>query len=487
MLHSVFRLSELRSLQSEVIDAVLQRQDVLAVMPTGSGKSLCYQLPAYLLKGTILVITPLISLMEDQVRRLWNLGETSVAVLNGIKSWEERDDTLRRLHTFRFVFTSPEMLQNRRVLQALSRCSLSLMVIDEAHCISQWGHEFRTDYLRLGTARKQLGSPQCLALTATATTEVKADIVQELQLSSATHIVSAMDRGNIGLSVTCVKSEDERAQTALEWIQRFTGSGLVYFSSRKKAEQFARLVQDNTAIRIAVYHAGLTPEERTLVQQQFIQDEVQLVACTSAFGMGIDKSDVRFVLHYHLPSRIESYVQEMGRAGRDGEPSLAIALYAPEDDLLQHHFFQANLPMPEDLTFLKGYIETHGWTNAEKALSANPSPLPLSDDVRGFILFRMETHLEKEHFFTRLEEEIADRVQKKQRDWFRLRAWAFTEKCRRTTYLKMFDETGIHEVPTHLCCDQCGLEKDYFFAATPKEYDSAKIPWQDELRLLFRK
>lgn len=323
--------------QKEVINGLLQGQDILAVLPTGTGKSLCYQLTGRLLGGTVLIVSPLLSLMEDQVQQLLRHGETKVLALNSSLSFFEKKMALQHLQEYHYIFVSPETLVQEEVLKSLEMVPLVLFVIDEAHCVSQWGVDFRPEYTKLAKIKQKIGNPLTLALTATATPVVKKDILSQLFSNRTSKlIVYPVDRPNIALVVR--KTEDKEGQLLNEVVS-LKKSGIIYCATRKKAEQLAQMIEEQTQLTAAFYHGGLTANERSLLQQQFKANQLDVLCATNAFGMGIDKPDIRFVIHYDCPDSLENYVQEIGRAGRDGEPSLAILLYRAGDEGI-HYYFQ---------------------------------------------------------------------------------------------------------------------------------------------------
>ncbi|MBB1062757.1 RecQ family ATP-dependent DNA helicase [Limosilactobacillus fastidiosus] len=345
-LNAKFGFSSFRDGQEETVKAVLKHRDTLAVLPTGGGKSLLYQLPGYLLPGCILIVSPLISLMQDQVERLHRSGEKRVLMINSQLTGKSRQQAMRQLPSFKFIFTSPESLTNPDIIQALKKVKISLFVVDEAHCISQWGPDFRPEYLLLSVIRQNLDSPTTLLLTATATPEVRQDIIQKMGLENATvtQVIRSVNRPNIYYAVKRFLSAKEKEQSLIELVSRLAGPGIIYFASRKLASQFAEKLNKKTDKNVAAYHAGIAPLDRYRLQQQFMENQIQLICATSAFGMGIDKEDIRFVIHFHEPANLESYVQEVGRAGRDGQPSLALLLYCPGDEQIQRTLNHIDLP-----------------------------------------------------------------------------------------------------------------------------------------------
>ena len=340
-----FGYQEFRDGQLATIEAILAGQDTMAILPTGGGKSLLYQLPAYLRPGIVLIVSPLISLMQDQVDRLHRRGEKRVLLLSG-QDRRTRDQQLSQLARAKFVFASPEILANSAVAACLRRANVAMLTIDEAHCISQWGPDFRPEYLLLRRFREELGTPPTLLLTATATPRVQADIIAKMGLlaDEVTVIRRSVNRANIFLAAEELASPDEKATRLLQLVKELSGAGIIYFASRRLATATADWLQKQSGLAVAAYHAGMPAADRFRVQQQFMADDLQLICATSAFGMGVDKDDIRFIIHYHQPTNLADYVQEIGRAGRDGRQSVAVLLTCPGDDLLARQLTTVDLP-----------------------------------------------------------------------------------------------------------------------------------------------
>ncbi len=336
-----FGFSAFRPGQREVIEAVLSRRDAMAVMPTGQGKSLCYQLPATILPGVTLVISPLIALMQDQVNDLRCRKIAAAAFHSGL-SERERDRVILdlKLGRLQLLYLAPERMQHERFLRLLRSLWVSLLVVDEAHCISQWGHDFRPDYLKIGRLREELGNPPCLALTATATARVQGDLCERLSLHDPLRLVTGFRRPNLALSVRPCRSRQEKLAILDRLVrEQERGSVLVYCATRRAVEEVADVLgQSHSAV--GYYHAGLSDEERRLVHSEFRQGSLRILAATNAFGMGIDKSDVRLVVHFDVPGSLEAYYQEVGRAGRDGDEAACVLLFHERDLATQEYFIQ---------------------------------------------------------------------------------------------------------------------------------------------------
>ena len=320
--------------------AVLAGRDTLAVMPTGSGKSAIYQVPALLLDGPTVVVSPLIALQRDQVASLLGREGAGGAVqANSSQSERAREAAFEALRAgeVEFFFLAPEQLSKPDVLEAVAEARPSLFVVDEAHCISSWGHDFRPDYLRLHSAVERLGRPPVLALTATASPPVREEIVGLLRLDDPVQVVSGFDRPNLELEVQSFRDDDQRREQVVLRAMSESKPGLVYTATRKSAERYAEAL-DQLGIDAAAYHAGMRAADRDDVHTRFMDGDLDVVVATTAFGMGIDKADVRFVLHAEVADSLDSYYQEIGRAGRDGEPALAALFYRQEDLGLRKFF-----------------------------------------------------------------------------------------------------------------------------------------------------
>lgn len=455
--------------QKEVIEALLQQKSVLGLLPTGTGKSLCYQFFGRITQRSVLIICPLLSLMQDQVQRLRQLGEKKVVAINSNLDFNDRQYVLQNLWQYQYVFLAPEILQNQAVISALKKIKWGLLVVDEAHCIAQWGPDFRPDYLQLGNLKKQLNNPLILALSATVTAKAQQEILQCLKANQTWKIVKrSVDRPNIYLGCEKFQNNKQKEQRLFELVSRLKGTGLIYFSSKKKVEEIAQKLNSSQIVTAAAYHADLSSIERYKVQQSFLNNQIQVVCATSAFGMGIDKKDLRYVIHYHFPADLESYVQEIGRAGRDGQMSLAWLLYTPKDILLQDNLIQKTLPNEVEIT--------NFYTKKESSLSVEKQNLLQYYRKQNYSLFQAQEFfskrfLQKRQLLKKMEEYISSTT------------------CRRKYILDYFgDQTKIKH--TSQCC-QIGDEVDLtnFISDTLPVFKAKQVDknFQDILDKLFFK
>lgn len=482
--------------QEEIITDVLKKEDVLGVLPTGSGKSICYQLPALIQQGITIVITPLISLMIDQVRELKAKGIRNVIALNSFMSWKERRKAFKSLHKYKIIYISPELIQQKSLLRILQSLDVSLFVIDEAHCISQWGHEFRTDYLRLTKIVDMLSRPPILALTATATKEVQEDILNILNRPMAKKHIYSIDRPNIAFLIEKVQGKKEKLEEITNLLTKFHVPTLIYFSSRLETEIVSEdLRKQLPHLEIAFYHGGMDPIDRLTIQQQFMKGQIDVICCTSAFGMGINKQNLRLVIHYHFPLDLESYIQEVGRAGRDGKLSLGIVLYSSEDIHIQNHIIEHRFPKREVLIKIHQLIiNNQGRTFVE--LIDEIVDILKKDEVHfNFLQYQLEKHgiIKHNHIsqnrhkinqaFNNIYNHIQQRYDLKRVKLIDMMKWLQSTTCLRSSIYKYF-HSDFQKVEN--CCSNCGFTIDDW---QPKQISRRVIQknfnWREKLSKLL--
>ena len=350
--------------QEEVVSRVLAGTDTLAILATGAGKSLCYQLPALMLEGTTVVVSPLIALMKDQLDMLHQLGVHDIVALNSTLSEDQELAAIARIRsgTVKIVFVTPEKLEDQAFVKILGLVTVPLFVIDEAHCISQWGHDFRPAYLGLGNVIAELAHPTVLALTATATPAVREDILAQLGIPHVKPIVKGFDRPNLQYDVRRAESESEKLRILRDLFRRgeLEGTGIIYTATIKNALEVQSYLTESLGLPAAVYHSKLQKRERVAVHELFMNEEIRAVVATNAFGLGIDKPNIRFVVHFDLPGSIEAYTQEAGRAGRDGKRSRCTLLYRMSDTRVQNYFLTGKYPAVEEVQKVYATLDFFG-------------------------------------------------------------------------------------------------------------------------------
>ena len=389
LLHAAFGFDTLRPGQSEAITRLLDGKSVLAIFPTGGGKSLCYQLPALALPGVTLVISPLIALMKDQIDFLVDRKIPAARYDSSLDADQSRE-VLGRLRSgqLKLLYISPERLANERFLQTIQRVEISLLAVDEAHCISQWGHNFRPEYLKIARTAKELGITRVLALTATADRETAADIARAFNIESLDIVHTGFYRPNLELRASPVTPAGKKALLLDRLRSRPQGPTIVYVTLQKTAEKVAQYLRDNGLDALA-YHAGMETLDRTAVQEAFMASSSKIIVATIAFGMGVDKADIRSIYHYNLPKSIESYAQEVGRAGRDGAKSVCEMFVCLQDTLVLENFVLGDTPDHESIaSFLKDIF------GGQDHLLLSPPGLANSHDIRDLVVRTLLTYLE---------------------------------------------------------------------------------------------
>jgi ATP-dependent DNA helicase RecQ len=474
-LRDVFQLAALRPGQREVIESVLAGRPTLAVMPTGAGKSLTYQLPAVVAGGAAIVVSPLVALMKDQVEALRGRGVAAAAITSALDP-AEMVARLRELEAgaFTTVYVAPERFRSPSFMAVLARLAprLSLFAVDEAHCVSQWGHDYRPDYLRLGSAIARLRPARLLAVTATATPRVRQDIIQKLGMENPVVVVRGFDRPNLRFLV----EEIDRARGKLPRIlslvteRRRDGVALVYAATRRRAETYAAHLI-NGGIRAAVYHAGLDADERDRVQDGFMAGRFDVVVATSAFGMGIDKADVRVVVHADMPRTLDAYYQECGRAGRDGMPADAVLLFHWRDVDLQNYLIDASLPSPERMRAIWRTLRDHPSLGTDRRRIARAAGVRADASLHAAVayLVRFDYLTERDGVILATQpadgeavlaarmdiDAIEERAHLERQKLDAMIAYVHKAACRRRFLLEYFGDTGVSA--TAAPCSGCDL------------------------------
>jgi ATP-dependent DNA helicase RecQ len=471
-LRTIFGFERFAPAQEDIIRQVIEGENVLAILATGAGKSLCYQLPALLLPGTTVVVSPLIALMKDQLDMLAQLGIQNIVALNSTLGEEQEERAIKRIGegTIKIVFVTPEKLEDERFVALLRGLHVPLFVVDEAHCISAWGHDFRPAYLALGQVITALRNPPVLALTATATPAVREDILQQLGIPNTKPIVKGFDRPNLRYEVRRAESEADKFKILRELFSSgLDGTGIVYTATIKNALEVQKFLRDTVGVPAAVYHSKLQKHERISVHELFMDETIRAVVATNAFGLGIDKPNIRFVVHYDLPGSVEAYTQEAGRAGRDGNLSRCILLYRMSDTRVQNYFLTGKYPDIEEVQRVFGTLEYFDAQQEGVSLTdlRRISQLPLTKlkvvlallKKAGFIVVRTRSRYSLSEEARRdrdLVLNLANYETKKLYDQSKLAMmlqYAEGQSCRRRFILNYFGED--FERPNCGACDNC--------------------------------
>lgn len=433
VLTEVFGHESFRYGQKEAIQSALLGQDTLVLLPTGSGKSICYQIFPYLKSGTTVIISPLLSLMQDQADKLREYGIKEVCMLNSLVSPKEKAFILKHLKAYKFILLSPEMLNQDYIINHLSQLDINLLVVDEAHCVSQWGMDFRPDYLNIKHFRDLVSKPPIMALTATAPTRVQEEIKTLLGFhpGQSQVIAQGVDRPEIKLYVEVTEDKDQRLVDIVSQIEK---PGIIYFSSKKKADAVADYLNEHLNLQAESYHADKDRSDKVAIQKQFLDNQIQVVCATSAFGMGVNKADIKFVIHYHMPASPEMYLQEIGRCSRNKEPGVAILLYSEGDENIQRFLKSESIPEPTTIQYVyKHYNQVKNTDDVAFRLIEYfyLNDFSLEETIQYFNRRQASTHSQINYMLDLI----------------------YTDNCKRERLLAYFDEKK--QGPIENCCNIC--------------------------------
>lgn len=473
VLYQKFGYESFRPGQQEVITELLARRDAVAIFPTGMGKSLCYQLPAYMLDGAVVIISPLVALMEDQVANLRKHKEKRVVAINSFLSRQEKELALSTLAQYKFIFLSPEMMMQPSVRQLVQQLHIAFFVVDEAHCISEWGFDFRPDYLRLKELFSDIERAPVLALTATANDKVVEDIITYLHMRNPHIERQPMDRPAISYSVMHLNNELAKTEWILKRLATTIGPGVIYVASRKRADELSAIIRER-GIPTASYHGGKEQDERSIIQQQFVQGELEWICATNAFGMGIHKDDIRQIIHEHLPATPSAYIQEVGRAGRDGEKAAATLLYSERDIQKVKFIVYEDLPDEQQILYYHSLLQSR-------------TPCQLAAEQAGLseVASRLLDYYLEQYDVENVVRQIQQIYQVKEKQIAEMESYVKSDSCLREKLVQFFGENTLPAETD--CCSNCqNLDEDWLIKSeisTEREVEA--LQWRDRLLQLL--
>lgn len=473
VLQQRFGYESFRPGQREVITELLAGRDAVAIFPTGMGKSLCYQLPAYMVDGAVVIISPLVALMEDQVANLRKHKEKRVVAINSFLSRQEKELALSTLDQYKFIFLSPEMMMQSNVQQLIRQLHIAFFVVDEAHCISEWGFDFRPDYLRLKEIFAGSERAPVLALTATANEKVVEDIITYLQMKQPHIERQPIDRPDISYRVLHMDNEPEKTEWIIERLSTTIGPGIIYVASRKRADELALIIRER-GIRTASYHGGKEQDERSIIQEQFVQGELEWICATNAFGMGIHKDNIRQIIHEHLPATPSAYIQEVGRAGRDGEKAAATLVYSDRDIQKVKFIVYDDIPDEQQINYYHSLLQS----GTKVSLAAEQAGLTeVSSRLLDYYFeqFNVEDVIRQIHQI----------IEVKDKQIAEMESYVKSSSCLRVTLVEFFGESVSPAITD--CCSNCqNLDDDWLVKSAPSsELVSEPVHWRERLHQLL--